>query len=122
MRAWARDTACCANTTWQVLSRPRVMTASSSTCSIGLAALPASLRCVTVSRTLIARASTRRKESQGSEGVFGEELLARLGLVGEFFRGAVLEEVLARDGRRVLLGLVLVEQEEPEVAGGVLAV
>src|SRR4051812_26622439 len=57
MRAWLRETACCDRTTWQPLSRPRVMAASSRTCSMGFAALPASVRWVTVSRTLIARAS-----------------------------------------------------------------
>src|SRR5439155_6253744 len=55
MRACERETACCASTTWHAWSRPSVMMSSSSMTVDGLSAPPCSLRCFTVSLTLIAQ-------------------------------------------------------------------
>src|SRR5215217_2029790 len=117
MRAWLRDTACWASTTWQDFSRPRVMTESSRTSSVPLA--PASLRCVTVRRTLI-EGVVPAGTGGASERRVAQILLARLILGGELFRRRVLQEVLAGDFSVLVLVGVLEELEETVVTGGEL--
>src|SRR4051794_585129 len=108
IRACRRETACSWRTTSQALSRPMVITGTSRTCSVPVFAPPSALRCLTTRRTLIS-----------SEGTGAHVLLTVLDLRGELVHGRELEEVAA-GGRRLLVPLVLLEQQvQAVVAHGV---
>src|SRR5207302_4317895 len=104
-------TADCASTTWQLCSRPSVITSSSSSTTWGFSAPPSSLRCLTVSLTVMATSRTA-----ASVGVRADVPVALFDLGLVVARVGELEEVLAGDGRVLGLGGLLEDLVEAVVA------